>query len=223
MIPRRIVSGLAGIAVCGLVLVTAPQPAFADKNSGFLSDYSKLKKEKDPLGVKRKVWISPTLTGVNYQKILVEPVGFHPQPEPSKQVSGEVIEEIRVYLDSTLRESIGAELPLVAEPGPGVMRLRLAITAVGAKKGLKPREFLPRAMIIAGAKEAAGVRKHDVALFVESELTDSVSKEVLALVVREAKGIKLKRGKDQLTLDDAKPTIDEWGESLRQMIVQRLK
>ena len=223
MIPRRIVSGLAGIAVCGLVLVTAPEPAFAKKNSGFLSDYSKLKTEKDPLGVKRRTWTSSALNGANYQKILVEEVSFYPAPEPSKQVSGDVLEEIRAYIDAKLRESIGAELPMVDEPGPGVLRLRLALTGVAVKKGLKPWELLPSGLVMAGAKEATGKRKRDVELFVESELTDSVSKQVLALVVREAKGIKLKGGKDQLTLEDAKPNIDAWGEALRQMIVKMMK
>jgi hypothetical protein len=223
MTPKRIMSLLARIAVCSLVLLTVPGPAFAKKNSGFLSDYSKLEKTKDPLGVKRSIWTSSALNGANYQKILVEQVSFYPAPEPSKQVSGDVLEEIRAYIDATLRESIGAELPMVDEPGPGVLRLRVAITAVAAKKGLKLHELIPVAMVVAGAKEAAGGRNRDVELSVESELTDSVSKEVLALVVREAKAIKLKGAKDQLTLEDAKPNIDEWGEALRQMIVKMLK
>ncbi len=64
------------------------EPAFAQKKySGFLSDYSKLKKEKDPLGVTRLVWRSPKFTRANYQKVLLEKVGFYPAPQASKQVA----------------------------------------------------------------------------------------------------------------------------------------
>lgn len=70
--------------------------------------------------------------------------------------------------------------------------------------------------------EAAGVRKHDVELFVEAEMTDSVTGEVLARGVREAKGVDVK-GKAQLTLEDAKPQIDQWGKALEQMVAIRKK
>ena len=152
----------------------------------------------------------------------MEPVSYYPKPEPTKSVSGDVLEEIRAYIEATLKKEIGAELPMAEEPGQGVLRLRMAVTAADVKKGLKPWEKIPVGMIKAGLKEAAGVRKHNVELFVEAELTDSVSNEVLGLVVRDAQGVKL-RGKDDLALDDAKPSIDEWGEALRQMIVKLLK
>ena len=46
--------------------------------------------------------------------------------------------------------------------------------------------------------------------------------EILARGVREAKGVDVK-GKQQLTLEDAKPQIDQWGEALQQMVIMRTK
>ncbi len=218
----RIANGSAVLAACVLLLSAAAGPASAEEHSGFLGDYSKLEKVEDALGVKRKIWVDAKFTGVNYQKILVEPVIFFPEPKPTEDVPEGVLKEILAYLDATLRKSIGAELPLVDAQGPGVVRLRMAITAVDVKKGLKPWELLPTAMVMAGTKEATGRRKHDVEMFVESEMTDSVTHEKLALVVRQVKGVELK-GKDPLKLEDVQPQIDAWGEALRQEIVRRVK
>ena len=217
----RIANRWAAIAACCLLLWAAPGPVSAEDYSGFLGDYSKLDKVEDAMGHKRKLWVNPKFTGVNYQKFLIEPVIFFPEPKPSEDVSGDTLKEILAYLDATVRKSIGAEFPLVTEQGPGVVRLRMALTAVDVKKGLKAYELIPIAMIHAGTSEATGRRKHDVEMYVESEITDSVSHEKLALVVREAKGVEMK-GKDPLTLEVVKPQVDAWGEALR-LEMQRLK
>ncbi len=154
--------------------------------------------------------------------MLIEKVSFHPAPQASKEVSGEVLYQIRDYLDSTLRKAITAEIPVVEQAQPGTVRVRMALTAASVEKGLKPYQLLPTALIVQGVKEAAGKRKHDVKLRVEADLTDSITGETLALIVRDAKGVDVK-GKEKLTLADAKPQIDKWGEALREMIILKLK
>jgi hypothetical protein len=64
--------------------------------------------------------------------------------------------------------------------------------------------------------------KHDVKLAVESEITDSKSGAPLARIVRDAKGIEVK-GDEKLTLQLAKPKIDEWAEALREALAARIK
>lgn len=219
----RLFTRLILAAACGIVLVMMAAPvAVADERSGFLSDYSQLKKEKDPLGRSREVWISPKLTKANYQKVLLEPMTFHPKPEPTSTVPDKTLTDVLAYIDEVVRKAADAEIPIVDKPGPGVTRVRGALTAVDLKKHLKPWEYIPIGMVAAGVKEAAGVRKHDVHIFVEWEMTDSVTNEPLARAVRETKGIKLDR-KDVLTLEEAKPVLDEWGEGIRRMIEIRLK
>ena len=193
-----------------------------DKNSGFLKDYSQLKTEKDPLGVERRIWVSPKFTQENYQKALMKPISFYPAPKSSKQVSMGALNDIRTYSDSELRKAFAAVIPLVEAPGPGVLQLRIALTAVAVDDfSIKPYQLVPVALVFTGAKEATGKSKRDVKLFVEAEITDSVTGEPLARFVREAQGIEIASGA-KLTLKDAKPQIDKWAKAVEQFLSARL-
>jgi len=194
----------------------------ANAESGFLKDYSQLQVEKDPLGVERRIWVSPDFTGDKYQKILIEKVIFYPAPKASDRVSSKTLTELQDYLDATLRKAVGSFQALAEKPGPGVARLRVAITAASVETGLKPYQLVPVALVFTAATRAAGEAKYDVKLAVESELTDSNTGAPLALGVRDAKGIEVK-GDEKLTLQMAKPTIDEWGESVREYLAEKLK
>ena len=221
---RSIANGIqaVGLAVILGTGLAANSPAQA-QDSGFLKDYSQLKVEKDPLGAERRIWASPKFTRANYQKVLIEPTGFYPAPQPSEQVSMGALNDIRGYSDSELRKAFASVVPLATAPGAGVLRLRMALTAVAVEGGsLKPYQLIPVALVLTTAKEAAGQSKRDVKLFVETEITDSVSGEPLARIVREAQGVQVK-SKEQLTLKDAKPQIDKWGEAVRQFLAARMK
>ena len=105
--------------------------------SGFLKDYSQLKSDKDPLGVERRIWTSPKFTQANYQKVLLEPIGFFPSPQVSDKVSMEARNLIRDYMDSAMRKALASAVTLSDAPGPGVVRVRPAITAA-AVSGSSP-------------------------------------------------------------------------------------
>ena len=190
--------------------------------SGYLKDYSELKTETDSLGLERRIWVSPDFTGDKYKKILIEKVDFYPPPHPSDRVSSQTLTELRGYIDASLRKAVGSVVPLANAPGPGVARLRLAITAASVDTGLKPYQLVPVALVFTAAKSATGQSRHDAELAVESEITDSRSGKPLALMVRDAQGIEVK-GSEKLTLQLAKPKIDEWAESVRESLSARLK
>lgn len=208
-----------------LVLGTGPvSNADAQENdSGFLKDYSQLKNVRDSLAVERRIWVSPDFNRAKYQKVLIEPVTFFPAPEPSGKVPKGTLSDIRNYMDSALRKAMGGAVGLSDAPGPGVARVRVAITAAGVEGiQLKPYQLVPVALAATAAKEAAGKSNRKVELFVESEVTDSVSGEPLALVVRDAKGVQVKSN-EQLTLQAAKPQIDAWAQAVREYFAARLK
>jgi hypothetical protein len=187
-------------------------------NSGFLPDYTKLEKQKDAKGSELKRWQSPNLTKANYQKILLEPVTFFPAPKASEQISDQVLTEIQTYLDTSLR-TVG-----LAEAGPGVLRLKVAITAVDTHNvGLKPWQLIPVALIVQGAKRASGNVKQNVDLNVEALVSDSVSGEALAMSVRQGKGQEIKDEDVQVTVDDLKPRIDEWSQHVAELVQKILK
>jgi hypothetical protein len=211
------ISILLGAMLC----LATGAPALAQDGSGFLKDYSQLEVKKDSKGVERKIWISDKLNGQNYQKIIIDSIDFFPKPQPSDQVSMGALNDIRGYIDSGARKAFGASIPLVSTAGPGVVRMRWAITAASVDKSLKAYQLIPVALIFTAAKRGTGNASYDVKLMIETELVDSVSGEVLARSVREAKGVEVK-GDAPLTLKVAQPQIDTWLAAVQDIVAARL-
>jgi len=209
-----------GTMLVGAALVAVPAANAVAQDSGYLKDYSKLKVVKDSNGVERRVWISEKLTRENYKAVLLEPVTFYPKEQPSEQVSLGALNDIRAYIDAGVRKTVTSTLPTAPAAGPGVVRTRVALTAASVNKDLKPYQLIPVAFIFTMAKRSAGDSEYPVKLYVEAEMTDSVTGEVLAQAVREAQGIQVK-GNEQVTLAMARPYIDRWMEAANVQIVQQ--
>lgn len=218
------IAGKLGVIVAAALFGAglAASAVAADEDSGFLKDYSQLQEGKDELGNPRRIWISPKFTRENYKSILMEPVSFYPAPQPSDQVPKSTLTDIRDYGDKVIRKTIASVLPMTDKPGPGVARVRIALTAVGVDKSLKPYQLIPTALIFTAATRAAGVAKLDAKLFVESEITDSVTGEPLARAVRHAQGVEVKADQT-LTLDVVRSRIDAWAEATGKVMTMRLK
>ena len=105
---------------------------------------------------------------------------------------------------------------MVTEPGPRTLRVKPAITAAAAKEqGLKPRELIPVAFLLAAAKKATGNRAKEASIAVEYELRDAQSNELVGAGMREGTGRKLDKPTDRVSLADFKPVIDEWARDAR--------
>jgi hypothetical protein len=207
-------------ALCSLTLLAGEQARAA--NSGFLPDYSRLEDATDANRAPMRRWSSPKLTKDNYQKMLIDKVVYYPAPKASDQVSGQALSDIRDYIDSQLRTVVLARVPQAGEPGPGILRVQVAITAAETTaSGLKPWQIIPVALVVQGAEAAAGKRQRNVVLCVESLVTDSVTDEVLSEAVRNVKGVTLPDSKAQLTLDLVKSRIDEWAAATAELVQQR--
>ena len=205
-----------------LVLLVAGTDVLAQSDSGFLADYSQLAVQKDSKGAERRVWVSEKADWTRYKSILVDAVAFHPQPAGTEQVSLGTLFDIRDYLNAGIPKAASASLPLAAEPGPGTLRLRSAITAVSVDKGLKPYQLIPIALIFTAAKRSAGTASYEVKLQVEAEILDSVTGEVLARAVREAKGVEV-TGDQPVTLKTARAQLDLWLAAFQEELALRVK
>ena len=210
------------VAIAAFLLLAPAAPGFAQTDSGFLKDYSQLQVGKDAKGSERRFWAKDKVNWQSYQAILVEPVDFYPKPEGTPQVTLGALNDIRNYLNAGIPKAIEANMKVAKEPGPGVLRLRSAITAVSVDKSLKPYQLIPIGLLITAAQRSGGSASYPVKLQVESELTDSVSGEVLARSVREAKGVEVK-GDQPVTLKIAQPQIDLWLAGLREEVALRAK
>lgn len=216
---RHLTTGLAFVALAACVGAGAAHAQ--DANSGFLRDYSRLKAEKDAAGIERRVWVSPGFSAEPIRRVILERVEFHPAPGATEQVPAQALDEIRDYLDASLRRAVGDVLPLTERPGPDVVRIRVGVTATAVQPGLKPYQLIPVALVFTAVKAAAGKTVHEARLAVETEITDSATGETLVQMVRDAIGVELKPG-EQLSLPMLKPRIDDWAQSVRQSLAARM-
>jgi hypothetical protein len=192
--------------------------------SGFLSDYSKLQKATDARGNEILRWIDETVNIKHYQKFIVSDPTYFPPVKATPQVSSQVLDEIRVYGHGILQDRLAAADLLADRPGPGVVRVKVALTGVAsAAQGLKAWEVVPVALVRAGVQGATGRRERDVRIFVEAEMVDSVTDRVLGLSVREGSGVPLKGEQDKLTLEHVKPKIDQWADAVVTEAIRMLK
>jgi hypothetical protein len=204
------------LAVVGFAQVSHAQ----EENSGFLSDYAGLKEEKDAAGETVMRYVSPKLKPGAYQKVLLDPAQYYPTPKPTEQVEAQTLAEIRNHLDKGLHAKLGAKVTLATEAGPGVLRVRPAITAVGSKAvGLKPYQVIPIAFVISSVKG----RGQEATIQVEVEVTDSVTGERMGAVVRKGVGAKLASDKAKLALGNVQPLLDKWIDTGTAFVAERMK
>jgi len=179
------VLALVGPATVGC---SRPKPT----ESGFLSDYSSLKKISN--GHLR--YVSDDLR--DYSSFIVDPVEIRVERDPpvmNPEQRAEVARYLRTKLDEVL-EHLGYDVR--EEAGVGTGRFRVAITDVQKAKwylNLHPGSKL------------SGVGRGGASM--EAEVVDSVTGEQLAAVVRAGRGSQFEL--DQFSqLDDVKDVIDRW-------------
>lgn len=148
--------------------------------SGFISDYSLLQKVDGPKGSQiyryRKTGVAPE----NFNAVLIDPVVLN-QASPEGQLTADVLTQTRTALDQHIRESIAARgLKIVTEPGPGVLRVSVAISGAELEtEGFKPRNILPISAVMKLASKATGMESKTPTLLVESKLVDTQSQEMV--------------------------------------------
>ncbi len=192
-----------------------------DEYSGFLSDYSQLKEAKSPSGAEVMRWVDPQLDLSRYRAVYVEPTQFYPKPQATAKIPESTLRGINDYFNQALKRELVKSLPLAQGPGPGVIVVRAAITAVSSKtEGLKPYEFVPVALVAAAVSTGAGIRDQETTLGTEAQFLDGADGKVLAQVVRKGTGKPLSNDSQVMTAGDVKSVIDGWASDLHQSYVK---
>ena len=192
-----------------------------DQYSGFLKDYSQLKEAKSPSGAEVMRWIDPKLDMSKFTSVYIEPTQLYPKPQPTAKISQQTLNGITSYSDQALKREISKDLPLANGPGPGVIVVRAAITAVSSKtEGLHAYEVIPVALVAAAVSTASGIRDQETTLATEAVFLDGASNKVVAQVVRKGTGKPLENETQAMKASDVKPVIDGWANDMRQMYVK---
>ncbi len=211
---------LASLGVVGCSSnVTQP-----DEYSGFLKDYSRLKQAKSPSGAEVMRWVDPTLNVNKYTSVYVEPSQFYPAPQPTAKIPQSTLNGITQYYDQALKREISKSLPLASAPGPGVIVVRPAITAVSSQtEGLKAYEIIPVALVAAAVSTATGIRDQETDLATEAVFIDGQTQDVVAQVVRKGTGKPLENDSRVMTANDVKHVIDGWASDMHQSYLKLKK
>lgn len=208
--------GTLCIATLGVVGCSSKTVA-PDEYSGFLKDYSQLKETKAPSGAEVMRWMDPKLDINKFSSVYVEPSQLYPKPQPTAKISQQTLNGITNYYDQALKRELSKSLPLATGPGPGVIVVRPAITAVSSKtEGLHVYEVIPIALVAAAVSTATGIRDQDTTLATEAVFMDGASNHVVAQVVRKGAGKTLENDSQAMKADDFKAVIDGWAADMHQ-------
>ncbi len=205
--------GLAGVG-------DAASQARKTSTSGFLGDYSQLKPGQK--GQAQLLYIDPAAEFSTYNAILMEPITVYASAEDSalSRVPKDQIQELVNYLDATVREHLAGDYKFVTEPGPGTMRLRVALTeAQGAKVGLNAvSSITPIGLALGGLKKAVtGASTGVGSTRAEMELLDAQTGKRLAAAVDERVGGKISSFSKW---ESAKQAFDYWAERLKARLAE---
>lgn len=186
-----------------------------EEYSGFLKEYRALNEETSPSGAPVMRWIDPGVNASAYTSVFIERSQLYPQPQPTDKIPQSTLDGITQYYDQALKTQFSKALPLASAPGPGVLVMRPAITAVSAStKGLRPYEVIPIALVAAGVSTATGIRDQDTTLATEAAFLDGGNGKVVAQVVRKGAGADLENSSQVVTSTDFRAVMDVWASDL---------
>ena len=175
-------TALVAIASLLCACATAP-PTEAPEGVGFLGNYDDFEPVPERPGAMR--WVKEGSTLARYERVLLDPIIVW----YTAQAEGVDVTELQQLADSFKLEfhrALGDAYPLTLEPGPDVMRLRIAITDVSKSTGMRKTM---RVLSGPGSGTTGYDNQHESrlididAMSIEAEILDSVSGERLAAVV----------------------------------------
>ena len=187
---------LLSLILCGLLLGGCKGGKTA--HSGFLGDYSGLRASSEYKGALE--YKHPNLTLKDYDKFMIDPVLVHFAPNAKgTAIDPAKVKKLTDYAGEQLREALSKRYQVVSTDGPGVLRLRVALTDI--------RKTTP-AMNILPPTKLSGVGLGGASM--EAEAIDSQSLERVLAAVDSRMGNRLPIGPGLDPLGHAKQVIRMW-------------
>jgi len=205
------------VFVIGVALVTALGCATQPKYSGFLIDYPVF--EAGPKGGADLVYFKEGVNFSNYDKIMMDHVVFYFKDDAEyKGIHADELNELAEAFHKAVADALGLVYPLVDKPGPGVLRIRTAITDVVPSKPVLNTlsSIIPIGMAVTIVKRVTtGVHAAVGQATIEGELLDSQTNERLAAVIDRKAAEKYKLINGMSKWGHVKDAFDFWAKRLR--------
>jgi hypothetical protein len=184
---------LAILISCTLLNFTGCAGKPKMNQSGFLTDYSYF--QEDPEELVNWIYIKEGVSFGDYDKMIIDHVTFFFKEDADfKGINAEEITELAKYCHTAFLEALTGAYSFVDKPGPGTVRMRMAITDLVPGKPISGTlsTILPPSLIASHIKKAiTGSHIGMGGVTVEAELVDSQTNEVLIA------GIGIKTGQKQ--------------------------
>jgi hypothetical protein len=202
--------------------------ATSGDQSGFLGRTLDFQPAPDGSGalVYRKPGFKPG-DGAKYKRFIIDPVlvWYSPQSE-YKGIYPDELKAITDYFRVTLIGHLQNRYPVVAEPGPDVVRIRAAIVDMHRENPVHLYQFTPVGIVFTGVKEATGLdaitrervaagNSYIIAATIEGGFYDSTTGELLGAYRDSARASPMRREAGGATWGQVKVTLDAWAEKLR--------
>lgn len=186
------------------------------QTSGFLGDYSQLKKGKE--GEALLVYINPDADFSKYDKVLIDDVTvWRDADSDPADVPAEQIRALAAQLNAAVVDNLKEDYQIVHVAGPGTMRIRLAITEAAESWVVMDTisTVVIHSRIISEIKKlATGTHTYVGKAGIEGEILDAQTGERLAAAVDRRVGGKSFQGV-QSSWDDVKAALEYWAGRLR--------
>jgi hypothetical protein len=170
---------------CATTEMAAVKPA----SSGFLgNDYALLTPGETAKGQAGLRYFNPAAQWRQYNKIMIEPVTFW--GDEASKVAPSDQQALSTYFNGALEKALSEKFQIVTAPGPGVMRLQVAITdAEAATPGLRTVSLVvPQARLLSTVGTlATGEQVFAGSLQAEAKVRDAATGQLLTAAV--ARGV----------------------------------
>jgi hypothetical protein len=171
--------------------------------TGFLSDYSSLR----PEGSDTLRW-APQARLRQYDRFIIDPVVvfLHPKADPSR-IPPEKRDQLTTYMRGAVIEAIEGGYEVVTAPGPGVARVRIALTDITSST---------QALNVLPPTRLTGLGLGGAAL--EAEVVDSLTGEQVSALVESRLAQRLNLPAGWTNTGDAEAVMRDWASRFRRTL-----
>jgi hypothetical protein len=193
--------------------------------SGFLENYSHIRPASDESGA--WVYRKPGLDFNPYTKIMLDPLVIWPSEHSSyKGMHTGKMWQLALAFQEEMSKALQSGYTIVQQPGPGVLRLRAALTEVNfvrpTDKASGPLLPLVGDIVMQTSKIITGSMVTTLSgnATIEAELLDSQTQERLVAYIEKRKSEKTLITKDPGSLGPIREIFDYWAKKLRRRLDQ---
>ena len=186
--------------------------------SGFLQDYLLLKTD-DPMKKVKWLYINEKANFSAYDKIMLDDVVFFLSEEAEyKGIEVKEMTELGEAFQKAVIMNLSGVYEFTDKPGPGVMRVRMAVTELVPSKSVAGTvtTIIPIGLALSSVKKVAtGSHIGMGEVTFEGEMIDSQSGEIMGAVVDSQTGTKYKIAKTVSKWGHAIDIFNDWAKTFR--------